>query len=599
MKAKLCLLMLLASFTTFGFSETISEIQGTTSISSFNEKNVKSVKGIVTGIRKTKYNNGFFMQSKESDGNLNTSEGIYVENKTDISVSVGDLVEVDGMVKEIYLSSPDKMQPTITSIYASNLVILENNLSIMPLEIDGKNIPRKVHNGNLSKLDRDVNAMDYYESLEGMLVKIKDPLITGFKEKYGDITVVPSYGKYTELRSINGGVVYNNYEFEQSQRITITATPWNIVKKSEYINNLSPNPGDKLKGDVEGVVIYEHGEYRLYPTSSFPGIEDGSTKPDTNEFKYDKKKLNVVSYNIENFTIADGPARVKELARQVKTVLQTPDILGLIEVGDDDGGNIKTPLTSAKKTIEAIIDEIKKETGISYGYMSVDPLDLKDGGWPEMHIRNVILYRKDRLTPVKFNQGDAITDTKVISKKGKVSLTFNPGRIGNNDPIWDEVRKPVIAQFKFMNKNIFVLANHLKSKRSDAKIYGTVQPVERKSELVRNPQGTYINNFVKDILKADKKATVIVLGDMNDFEFSNTIKNINGNELIDVISTLPKNERYTYVYQGNSQTLDNIMINKKYKGSVNVDVIRINSEFTKAQGSFSDHDPIFIQFKVK
>lgn len=72
-----------------------------------------------------------------------------------------------------------------------------------------------------------------------------------------------------------------------------------------------------------------------------------------------------------------------------------------------------------------------------------------------------------------------------------------------------------------------------------------------------------------------------------------------GNELIDVISELPKNERYTYVYQGNSQTLDNILINKKYKGKVNIDVIRMNSEFTKDQGSYSDHDPIFIQFKVK
>lgn len=42
----------------------------------------------------------------------------------------------------------------------------------------------------------------------------------------------------------------------------------------------------------------------------------------------------------------------------------------------------------------------------------------------------------------------------------------------------------------------------------------------RKSEAVRNPQGEHINSFVKDILKNDKDATVIVLGDMNDFESS-------------------------------------------------------------------------------
>lgn len=110
------------------------------------------------------------------------------------------------------------MQPTITSILANDLVVLKSNVTVKPIIIDGKNIPRKVHNGDLSKLNRKVNALDYYESLEGMLVRIKDPVITGFKEKYGDITVVPSKGKYTELRSINGGVVYNNYTYEQTQR---------------------------------------------------------------------------------------------------------------------------------------------------------------------------------------------------------------------------------------------------------------------------------------------------------------------------------------------------------------------------------------------
>jgi len=107
-----------------------------------------------------------------------------------------------------------------------------------------------------------------------------------------------------------------------------------------------------------------------------------------------------------------------------------------------------------------------------------------------------------------------------VKKGNKVQLTYNPGRIGNNDEIWVDVRKPVIAQFEFKGKNIFVLANHLKSKRSDDKVYGTSHPVVRKSEEVRNPEGKQINNFVKSILKNDPKSTVIVLGDMNDFEFS-------------------------------------------------------------------------------
>ena len=598
MKRKIIFLTLFTILAGVSLGETISEIQGDNMYSTMENKRVTKVEGVVTAVKKSKDNNGFFIQSRKPDKDDRTSEGIYIENKTDVGVKRGDLVRLEGEVKEIYFGKIDKSQPATTSIQADKIKVLKENVKVTPVILTGKEIPKTVRNGNNPVLDIKNNAMDYYESLEGTLVKIKDPVITGFKEKYGDITVVPSNGMYAETRSINGGVVYNNYEKEQTQRITINTTSWNLVENGKFKNNLTPNPGDKFNGDIEGVIYFENSEYRLYPVSAFPGITDGKTARETNKYKYDKEMLNVVSYNIENFSHVDGPERVKELANQVATVLQTPDILGLIEVGDDDGQK-KSEVVTAKNNVEAIVNAIKEKTGIDYGYMTVNPIDGKDGGWPEMHIRNVILYRKDRVKPVKFNQGNSQKDTEVVKKGNKVQLTYNPGRIGNNDEIWTDVRKPVIAQFEFKGQNLFVLANHLKSKRFDEKIYGTSHPVIRKSEEVRNPQGKQINNFIKSILNNDPKATVIVLGDMNDFEFSQTIKNINGDELIDTISELPVNERYSYVYQGASQTLDNIMINKKYKGQVNVDVIRINSEFTIDQGSFSDHDPVFVQFKIQ
>lgn len=102
--------------------------------------------------------------------------------------------------------------------------------------------------------------------------------------------------------------------------------------------------------------------------------------------------------------------------------------------------------------MEALVKAIKEKTGIDYGFVSVDPMDGKDGGWPAMHIRNVILYRIDKLNVVGFNQGDAITDTEVIKDGDNVRLTYNPGRIGNQDKIWEEVRKPLVAQFEYNGK---------------------------------------------------------------------------------------------------------------------------------------------------
>ena len=59
------------------------------------------------------------------------------------------------------------------------------------------------------------------------------------------------------------------------------------------------------------------------------------------------------------------------------------------------------------------------------------------------------------------------------------------------------------------------------------------------------------------------------------------------------MNTLPENERYSYVFDGNSQVLDHILVSKALK-KVDYDVVHINSEF--AQRS-SDHDPQIVRFQ--
>lgn len=270
MKRKIIFLTLLTILAGISFGETISEIQGDNMYSTMENKKVTKVEGVVTAVKKSKDNNGFFIQSRKPDKDNRTSEGIYIENKTDVEVKRGDLVRLEGEVKEIYFGKVDKSQPSTTSIQADKIKVLKENVKVTPVILTGKEIPKTVRNSNNPALDIKNNAMDYYESLEGTLVKIKDPVITGFKEKYGDITVVPSNGMYAETRSINGGVVYNNYEKEQTQRITINTTSWNLVENGKFKNNLTPNPGDKFNGDIEGIIYFENSEYRLYPVSDFP-----------------------------------------------------------------------------------------------------------------------------------------------------------------------------------------------------------------------------------------------------------------------------------------------------------------------------------------
>ena len=82
-----------------------------------------------------------------------------------------------------------------------------------------------------------------------------------------------------------------------------------------------------------------------------------------------------------------------------------------------------------------------------------------------------------------------------------------------------------------------------------------------------------------------------MLGDLNDFDFSQTADILVGTgdtALIDLPRTLPAPERYSYVFEGNSQILDQILMSKNLQPGAGYDVVHMNSEFPD---QISDHDP--------
>jgi len=98
-----------------------------------------------------------------------------------------------------------------------------------------------------------------------------------------------------------------------------------------------------------------------------------------------------------------------------------------------------------------------------------------------------------------------------------------------------------------------------------------------------------VAEFVADIRDADPNAKIVVLGDINDFQFSDTMAILEAAGLHDLINTLPENERYTYVFEGNSQALDHILVSDALSNAVaEYDVVHVNSEFANQA---SDHDP--------
>jgi hypothetical protein len=110
-----------------------------------------------------------------------------------------------------------------------------------------------------------------------------------------------------------------------------------------------------------------------------------------------------------------------------------------------------------------------------------------------------------------------------------------------------------------------------------------------------------VNDWVERLLDADRFARVIVLGDLNDFEFSESLSLLergehgSGFELVDLWRLLPEREHYSYVFEGNGQVLDHILVSPRLLLPLpEFGPVHMNSEFADQQ---SDHDPPVARFR--
>jgi predicted extracellular nuclease len=236
-----------------------------------------------------------------------------------------------------------------------------------------------------------------------------------------------------------------------------------------------------------------------------------------------------------------------------------------------------------------LIDAIRAAGGPSYAYTQIDPVNDADGGQPGGNIRVGFLFNPAReiaLAPAPA--GDSTTAESVVVRDRKPHLALNPGRIAPTEAAWTASRKPLAAEFTYRGKTIFVIANHFVSKGGDQPLYGRFQPPGQASRTQRGQQAQVEHDFVAQILAVNPKANVVIAGDLNDFDGSPPVTTLAGTSLLDLPATLPLNQRYTYVFEGNSQVLDHILISPVLQDGYGYTVVHVNSEFADQA---SDHEP--------
>ncbi|MCX4822248.1 endonuclease/exonuclease/phosphatase [Streptomyces sp. NBC_01142] len=571
----------------------IHDIQGSTRISPLAGQQVADVAGIVTGVR-TFGSKGFWFQDPQADKDAATSEGIFVFTSSNPTVAVGDAVTVSGLVGEYIPGGISSGNQSVTQISKPTVTVVSSGNALpAPVTVSAKSVPSAYAPSGDAAAGNSINALtlkprtyalDYYESLEGSNVRIGSSRVVGATDPYSELWVTV---KPHENDSRRGGTVYGAYTSQNTGRLQVQQLA--PVAQQPFPK---ANVGDYLTGTTEGPLDFnQFGGYTLV-ARTLGTVADRGLEPEKTRAPR-RGELAVATYNVENLDPSDPQEKFDALAGAVVANLSSPDILALEEIQDNNGAK-NDGTVAADQTLKKFTDAIVAAGGPAYEWRTIDPENNKDGGEPGGNIRQVFLFNPERVSFTDRAGGSATAGTTVVQEGRKAALTFSPGRIDPANTAWDNSRKPLAGEFTFRGRTVFVIANHFGSKGGDENLTSHHQPPNRSSEVKRLLQAQAVNTFVKDILKAERRADVLVLGDINDFEFSATTKALtDGGALYPAIKSLPRSERYSYVFQGNSQVLDQILTSPSV-GNFTYDSVHINAEFADQN---SDHDPQVLRFR--
>ncbi|KAI1311132.1 DNase I-like protein [Xylaria venustula] len=604
-------------------AETIAEINGNRFLSPYAGKTVTKVTGIVTA----KGPSGIWLRSVETTHDERVSDGIYAYESalaTSTSIVTGNVIMIDGEVSE-YRSSTAYL-PLTEIRYPTLRATLEHNRTFTPIvlgkqrgpptklfsSLDSDDVFGLPNNQSLISvvnpvLQPDKYGLDFWESLVGEYVTIKNPHAVSKSNQYGDTWVVGSWAT-TGNNGRSGLTVSPN---DGNPEAILITDPLDGTKNGE-----DGKLGDKFE-DITGVVTQGFGFYQIQPltkltliSSRTPAvsaatklISDGTCSG-----------ITVGGYNIENFSPKDK-AHVTAVATQIVEYLRTPDLLMLQEI-QDNSGETDDGTVDSSLTLSTLTDAIKalSNGSVVYNFTYVSPIDDTNGGEPGSNIRNAYLYRPEILQLQGGSDaviGDSVTANEVLPGP---RLKYNPGLIDPTNDAFLDSRKPLVAAWELVGsagekgkkekkskgKPLFTVNVHFTSKGGSSSLHGDARPPVNGGVEQRIAQANVTGTFISQILAQDADAQVLTIGDFNEYAFVapvQTFANVSGLENLDEVANISAAERYAYLYDMNSQELDHAFVSKKLGKGARFEHLHINT-WLAYDNQTSDHDPSVAKFNI-
>jgi predicted extracellular nuclease len=273
-----------------------------------------------------------------------------------------------------------------------------------------------------------------------------------------------------------------------------------------------------------------------------------------------------------------GEGRFHTLAQAIALQANTPDIVALQEIQDNDGAEL-TVVVDASRTDELRIRTVAELSGLAYAWVDVNPELGADGGQPGGNIRNAYLYNPKRV--------------KIIPEKTKAC--------GRDNPAFEGSRKPLLVVFEELSshKQLACINVHLASKRHQNSIFAPLNPGVDEKLAVRVAQASHVADELE--LLRQQKLNYYVTGDFNDTEHSETLKTLIGNHSANLVMSLPEEERYDYNHRGKLQVLMHGVIPIDRQDNADYEIIHGNELIGVTPGEESDKpsDHAYVIAKLK
>lgn len=580
----------------------VAAIQGAGHMSPHQGEVVRTT-GVVTAVDSAR----FFLQDADGDGNPATSDALVVAAGETELPSTGDSVRVTGRVREFVPGAEESASLSVTRIAADTVERLASGVPLpgaVRLGTGGRIPPEEVvisddelpvdltepDEAAAADFEADSEGIDFFESLEAMRVTVSAPVSVSptAGSEGGTValwTLVDGGAHITpdDARTGAGGILLQPDPDNRGDQ-----NPERVQLRLGQESNPRQGPpmlavGSQL-GDATGVVGYRSGNYHVRLTEPVD-FKPSGVLPGGTSLRGSPDRVTVATYNVLNLNpLPKNEDRMERIGRQIAERLNAPDIVALQEIQDENGtrGGEENRETDATETLRALAEAVESAGGPTYEFVDVAPEPNTSGGVPGGNVRNAFLYDPERVERVEV-----------------VSLSPRELReVGTREPgAFEGGRDPLAVTFSANGRLFTVVNNHFTSRAGSTPVFGAIHPFVQAGEEDREAQSRTMHDWVIHRLEERPEVPVLVAGDLNTFEFTDDLSRIlpgegDGAILTNLLRQVPEDERYTYIFEGNSQALDHIFVSRDVADGARVDVVHVNTIFSYGGRASSDHDPV-------